>query len=91
MKQVNIHEAKTHLSRLVRLAASGEEILIARAGEPVARLTGREEARRPRHPGALRGKIQVSEDFDAPDASSGEMFMTAPLFLSSAPARRKRR
>lgn len=66
MRQVNIHEAKTHLSRLVEDAARGDEIVIAKAGKPVARLVAVDSARMPRRPGALKGKIHISEDFDAP-------------------------
>lgn len=61
---VNMHEAKTHLSRLVERAASGEEIVIGRAGKPVARLVPFRDVRRPRVPGSLRGKLQVAPDFD---------------------------
>jgi prevent-host-death family protein len=64
MRQVNIHEAKTHLSRLVDEAEQGEEIVIARAGKPVARLVGL--AALPRRPGLLKGRIVIAEDFDAP-------------------------
>ena len=64
MRQVNIHEAKTHLSRLVDEAAHGEEIIIAKAGKPLARLVG--VARQPRRRGALKGQIQIAADFDAP-------------------------
>ena len=66
MKQVNIHQAKTHLSRLVEEAAGGEEIVIAKAGKPVARLVALNQRKAPRRPGALKGKIWISEDFDAP-------------------------
>lgn len=66
MKKVNLHAAKTHLSRLVDEAAGGEEIVIARAGRPVARLVALEERRPPRRPGILKGKIRISRDFDAP-------------------------
>lgn len=68
MQTVNIHAAKTHLSRLVDAAASGEEILIARAGKPVARLVSLEEApARPRRRlGRLAGRLSVPADFDAP-------------------------
>jgi prevent-host-death family protein len=62
--QVNMHEAKTHLSRLVERAAAGEEIIIGRAGKPVARLVAFEERLAPRKPGGLKGKIWVAEDFD---------------------------
>lgn len=66
MRQVNIHEAKTHLSRLVEDAARGDEIVIAKAGKPVARLVAADSARLPRRPGALKGEIHIGDDFDAP-------------------------
>jgi prevent-host-death family protein len=65
-KPVNIHDAKTHLSRLVERVEAGEEVTIARAGRPVARLVPL-RALRPRVLGALRGRIRVDPDFDAPD------------------------
>jgi prevent-host-death family protein len=64
---VNIHEAKTHLSKLVDRAASGEEIVIARAGKPVAKLVPYLEPREPRKPGALKGQIWIAPDFDEED------------------------
>lgn len=63
---VNIHEAKTQLSRLVEEAAGGREIVIARAGRPVARLVPLASPVRRKQLGLLRGKIRVSADFDAP-------------------------
>lgn len=67
MTQVNIHQAKTHLSRLVEQAAAGEEIVIAKAGKPIARLVGLEKHRqKKRKPGALKGRGWVADDFDAP-------------------------
>lgn len=66
MRTVNIHEAKTHLSRLVEDAASGEEIVIAKSGRPVARLIALDRPDRPRHAGRWKGRIRVGEDFDAP-------------------------
>jgi prevent-host-death family protein len=65
LTEVNVHEAKTHLSRLLRRVAGGEEIVIARAGVPVARLVPVEE-RPKRIFGVDRGRFQVPEDFDAP-------------------------
>ena len=61
----NIHEAKTHFSRLVERAAAGEEIIIARAGKPVAKLV-RYEADTPplRKPGHWRGRVKIADDFD---------------------------
>jgi prevent-host-death family protein len=66
MKTVNIHAAKTHLSALVEEAASGEEIIIARAGKPVARLMPLAKPAFSRAYGALKGKIHMLDDFDAP-------------------------
>ena len=66
MRIVNIHAAKTHLSRLVDDAAEGEEIVIAKAGKPVARLMPLADVRPKRRLGTLAGKLHVSEDFDAP-------------------------
>jgi prevent-host-death family protein len=64
--QVNIHEAKTHLSRLLARVATGEEIVIARAGTPVARLVPWSSAAAPRIPGRLKGSITIHDDFDDP-------------------------
>ena len=68
MQIVNIHAAKTHLSRLLDAVADGEEILIARAGRPVARLVPLQGASVPqrRQLGRLVGRFSVPEDFDAP-------------------------
>ena len=66
MRQVNIHEAKTHLSRLVEEVAHGEEIIIAKSGKPVARLVAIDVDKTPRPRGLLKGKIRIADDFDAP-------------------------
>lgn len=67
MDQVNVHEAKTHLSKLLERVESGEEIVIARAGKPVAKLVKHQpEHREPRKPGALKGKIVIHDNFDDP-------------------------
>ena len=66
MEEVNIHQAKTHLARLLRKVAAGEEVVISRAGKPVARLVPVAEAPRPRELGRDRGKIWIADDFDAP-------------------------
>ena len=66
MKTVNVHEAKTHFSKLLRRVARGDEILIARAGKPIARLLPIAQGRPPPVLGADRGKFTVPEDFDAP-------------------------
>lgn len=62
----NVHEAKTHLSQLLARVAQGEEIIIAKAGKPVARLVPATEALQQRVPGSARGRITISPDFDAP-------------------------
>ena len=65
MKSVNIHEAKTHLSRLIQRAAAGEEIVIAKAGTPLAKLVPYTNTTEPRKPGRWRGKVRIADDFDA--------------------------
>ena len=62
----NLYEAKTKLSRLVDLAAAGEEIVIAKAGRPMARLVPLEGPVRRRQPGGWEGRVVISDDFDAP-------------------------
>ena len=65
MEIVNIHEAKTNLSQLVERAARGEEIIIARAGKPAARLTAYHSAAGPRQPGFWKGRVKIADDFDS--------------------------
>jgi len=64
--QVNIHEAKTNLSKLLARVSAGEEVIIARAGKPIARLVPIKERPRQRVPGSAKGKVTISPDFDAP-------------------------
>jgi prevent-host-death family protein len=66
MKKVNIYEAKTRLSQLVEEAAAGEDIVIARAGRPVARLTRLSSASRKRKLGLLDGRFRIPNDFNRP-------------------------
>lgn len=66
MQQINIHEAKTHLSRLIERTVVGEEIVIAKHGKPVARLVPYYKPVKKRVAGRLKGKIKIGEDFDAP-------------------------
>jgi prevent-host-death family protein len=63
---VNIYEAKTKLSKLVDLASSGTDVVIARAGKPVARLTTLKEEKRPLVLGLLEGEGWIAEDFNDP-------------------------
>jgi antitoxin (DNA-binding transcriptional repressor) of toxin-antitoxin stability system len=62
----NLYEAKTSLSKLVDRAAAGEEIVIAKAGKPMARLTAFPQQRLPRVPGGWEGRIWIAPDFDEP-------------------------
>ena len=96
MSQINIHEAKTHLSRLVKEAAQGKEIIIAIAGKPIAKLVPLSPAvHRKRKPGKLKGKLWIADDFDAPmtEAELAEWY-EAPLFpevhLSTTPKKSAR-
>jgi prevent-host-death family protein len=73
----NIHQAKTHFSKLVERAAAGEEIIIGKAGKPVARLVPYKESPPQRKPGSMKGKIRIARDFDdlpddVPAAFKGE-------------------
>ena len=63
---VNIHEAKTHLSKLLVRVSIGEEVIIAKAGKPVARLVAIEEEIAQRVPGTAKGQVVIAPDFDAP-------------------------
>ena len=66
MKQINIHQVKTELSKLVERAEAGEEIVIARAGKPAAKLVPLTRARGQRRLGLLDGKFRIPNDFNAP-------------------------
>jgi len=73
METINIHEAKTHLSRLVEQAAAGAEIVIAKAGRPVARLVALSPGSgKPRRIGVLAGRRAVPDDIDTPFSSDIE-------------------
>ena len=65
MHQVNMHEAKTQLSKLVDEVQSGTEVIIAKSGKPVARLVPYVECKAPREPGRWAGRVRIAEDFDA--------------------------
>lgn len=71
---VNIYDAKTNLSKLVDRAAAGEEIVIARAGRPIARLVALAAVQGTRRRAGLQGKIWMSEDFDDPDEQIERLF-----------------
>jgi prevent-host-death family protein len=60
----NISEAKAQLSALIEKAMAGQEVIIGKAGKPVAKLVRYERSEKPRQPGALRGKIKIADNFD---------------------------
>lgn len=66
MQTVNIHEAKTQFSKLIEAVSHGEEIVIAKAGKPAAKLVPVQTSKPIRKPGALKGKMRIAADFDAP-------------------------
>lgn len=73
---VTVTEAKTQLSRLIERTQAGEEIVIRRGRQPVAKLVRYQPAPSPRKLGALRGQIWIAEDFDAPDEELERLFGT---------------
>jgi prevent-host-death family protein len=74
MQIVNIHEAKTNLSKLIKSAKAGDEVIIAKAGEPVAKLIPHKKGTVKRIPGIWKGKVWISPDFDEEDEKINEMF-----------------
>lgn len=64
MRVTNVHEAKTHLSRLLDQVSNGEEVVIGKAGKPIARLVPYQPPKKARRLGLLRGQIWMAEDFD---------------------------
>jgi prevent-host-death family protein len=73
---VTITEAKTQLSSLIERVTGGEEIVIRRGQRPVAKIVAYTAEARPRKPGALRGQIWMSDDFDEPDEEIERLFGT---------------
>jgi prevent-host-death family protein len=66
MTIMNIHQAKTHFSQLIEQAMKGGEVIIAKAGVPIIKLVPLDVPKPKRIPGALKGKIKIADDFDAP-------------------------
>ena len=77
---MNVYEAKTQLSKLLEQVEAGEEIVIARNGKPVARLVPFQRASVRRLPGAWKGKVWMSPDFDEPDPELEELLYKGPIF-----------
>lgn len=74
MRMANISEAKAQLSSLIEKVMAGEEVIIGKAGKPVARLIKYENNRKARRPGALKGKIKIADDFDVLPDDLAEAF-----------------
>lgn len=91
MTSVNIYDAKTHLSRLIKRVRAGEEITIADAGRPVARLVPIEPPRAPRVLGGDRGTIWAADDAFAPLAGDELAAWEGPLEPAAVPAKRPAR
>ena len=89
MKSVNIHEAKTHLSRLVERVEAGEEIIIAKAGRPAARLVPIEGARKPVKIGGLKARTPVPDDFNTMFEKEIEALFGGAAPFSSTTRQRK--
>lgn len=77
---VNVHEAKTNLSKLLQAVERGEEVVIGRNGEPVARLVKVESARARRRSGRLEGQIRIAPDIDEVDGEIERLFAESVLF-----------
>ena len=78
--EINIHEAKTHLSKLLERVALGEEVIIAKAGTPVAKIVPFEPQPKPRKFGSARGEFTVPDDFNEPDPEIEALFYDGELF-----------
>lgn len=76
MRQVNVHEAKTQLSRLLQAVEDGEEVVIARAGKPVAKLVPHARDGKPRAPGWAEDRIEILDGFDEYDEQIARDFGT---------------
>ncbi len=74
MQTINIHEAKTNLSKLIERALKGEEVVISKAGKPVVKMTAFKQVLKPRIPGAWKGKVWMSPDFNDEDPEINKMF-----------------
>ena len=87
MKTVNVQAAKTHLSRLIEEVAAGREIILAKAGKPLAKMVPYAPARKPRVPGAFKGRIWQSPDCWDPDPELEALFYRDDPLLRAKPAR----
>lgn len=78
--EVNVHEAKTHLSKLLERVSIGEEVIIAKAGKPIAKLVPVKKTPNKRVFGSAKGDFTVPDDFNDPDPEIENLFYNGPLF-----------
>ncbi len=74
MLLVNVHQAKSQLSKLIEATLAGKDVTIAKAGKPVVKLVAYKEKRAPRKPGALKGKIFIPDNFNDEDEEINKLF-----------------
>lgn len=74
MFTTNIYQAKTNLSKLIEKVLKGEEVVIAKAGKPVVKLTPYKDKMKPRKPGLWKGKVWISDDFNEESKEINRMF-----------------
>lgn len=86
MLTANIHQAKTNLSKLLVEVAKGKEVIIAKAGKPVAKLVPHSEDLEPRKIGLLKGKIEIPDNFNDEDEELNKLFYEGEIF----PAEKKK-
>ncbi len=87
--EVNVHHAKTHLSKLIEQVENGEEVIIARNGKPAVKLVPVVSEEPQSLLGALKGKFTLSEDFHLPDPEIEDLFYDGPLFPEHSASKKK--
>ncbi len=85
--EVNVHEAKTNFSKLLERVALGEEVIIAKAGKPVARLVPFDQQPKTRIFGSAKGEFSVPDDFNEPDPEIEALFYDGDLFPKDVPGK----
>ena len=89
MQITNIHEAKTHFSKLINRVIAGEEVIIGKAGKPVAKVIPYNQSDEPRRGGQWHGKVKIADDFDELPEELAEAFQGGVVFINgddSAPS-----
>jgi prevent-host-death family protein len=89
--EVNVHNAKTNLSKLIEQAENGEEVIIARNGKPAVKLVPVAQSKRKSLLGALKGKFTITDDFHLHDPEIEDLFNNSPLFPEEKPKKKKKK